>query len=73
MNYRNARQQAIARDRCCVVCQTAEQLTTHHKVPRAISRNDSPANLITLCRAHHLEVEELDLIDSYMSWEPYYV
>jgi 5-methylcytosine-specific restriction endonuclease McrA len=39
-------------------------LMAHHKVPRAVSRDDRPSNLIVLCRRCHDQVEELDKIDS---------
>jgi 5-methylcytosine-specific restriction endonuclease McrA len=61
----------LARDRVCQVCRAASSLTAHHKVPRHISHDDSPANLIALCRACHSEVEQLDQLDSYLDWARY--
>jgi 5-methylcytosine-specific restriction endonuclease McrA len=67
--YRQQRARAIERDGCkCVVCRTSEELTAHHKIPRYISRDDSLRNLVTLCRACHDQIEELDAIPSYLLW-----
>lgn len=70
--WQQRRAEVVERDGCkCVVCQTSEQLTAHHKVPWHISRDDSPTNLVTLCRRHHDEVEALDAITVYLSWMPH--
>lgn len=64
------RAKVVERDGCrCVVCRTSEDLTAHHKVPWHICRDDGLANLITLCRRHHREIEELDAIALYLSWQ----
>jgi 5-methylcytosine-specific restriction endonuclease McrA len=68
MSYRDSRLVAIARDSRCLVCRSVEQLTTHHRIPRFVSRDDSPRNLVTLCRPCHDEVEQLDAIELYLSW-----
>lgn len=68
MNYRDSRLVAIARDGHCLVCRSGESLTAHHRIPRHISRDDSPRNLVTLCRPCHDEVEQLDSIELYLSW-----
>jgi HNH endonuclease len=65
------RAEVVERDGCrCVLCRTSENLTAHHKIPWHISRDDSPCNLVTLCRRHHDAVEELDAIEVYLSWQP---
>lgn len=64
------RAEVVERDGCrCVLCRTSENLTAHHKIPWYVSRDDSPCNLVTLCRKHHDEVEELDAIEVYLSWQ----
>jgi hypothetical protein len=52
-----------------VWCGTHEGLTTHHRIPRSISRDDRAANLATLCRTCHDLIEVLDAIPLYLSWE----
>jgi hypothetical protein len=45
------RAEVVERDGCkCLMCRTSENLTAHHKIPWYISRDDSPCNLVTLCR-----------------------
>lgn len=71
--YRDARRKALARDGCCLVCGGLENLTTHHRIPRHISRDNSTRNLATLCRACHDLIEVLDAIPLYLSWAAYLI
>ncbi len=62
--YRNfwaeRRAEIIARDKGrCVWCGRSERLTVHHIRARAISKNDSPRNLVTLCELHHTAIERI--------------
>lgn len=41
----------------CAKCGSTEQLTVHHIIPWARSRDDTPANLISLCRSCHWSIE----------------
>ncbi len=43
----------------CRLCGTSRNLDIHHVVPRRIKRDDSPANLICLCRDCHQAVHDL--------------
>lgn len=43
----------------CHACHKTYDLTVHHKEPYRISHNNSPANLITLCRSCHTKEESL--------------
>lgn len=52
------REQILERDgRKCSRCGSDSRLTVHHKTPWRDSRDDSPSNLITLCRYCHRVVE----------------
>jgi 5-methylcytosine-specific restriction endonuclease McrA len=55
----------------CQVCRGTDQITTHHRIPRHLSRNDRAANLISLCRGCHTIVEELDRLPDLLAWLPY--
>lgn len=48
--------QIIERDGCaCQKCSATADLVVHHKVSWIVSRDDSPDNLITLCRTCHAD------------------
>ncbi len=48
----------IERDgRMCRLCAKPSGLSVHHRVPWRRSQDDSPSNLITLCRSCHRRVE----------------
>ena len=69
LRLREARLVAIARDESrCVVCRAGAGLTVHHRIPRYVSHDDRPANLVTVCRTCHDTIEELDRIALYLSW-----
>jgi 5-methylcytosine-specific restriction endonuclease McrA len=75
MNARKAaRLTAIERDgRACQLCRGTDQITTHHRIPRHLSRNDRAANLVTVCRACHDVIEELDRLPAALDWLPYLI
>lgn len=57
-SWRARRAEILARDNYkCRDCGTAENLTVHHIVPWRRTRDDSPHNLISLCRRCHSRVE----------------
>jgi 5-methylcytosine-specific restriction endonuclease McrA len=73
-SYKTARLLTLARDGWrCLVCGGSERLTTHHRVPRHLSRNDRPANLIVVCRSCHDFAEELDRLPAALDWLPYLI
>jgi hypothetical protein len=41
----------------CVVCGRSDRLSVHHVVPARLGGDDSMANLVTLCVAHHRQAE----------------
>lgn len=56
--WRDLRTQIIARDggKCCI-CGDTEELTVHHIVRWIETQDDSPDNLLTLCRECHYRLE----------------
>src|SRR4030042_6086804 len=42
----------------CNICGSSETLSWHHVIPRRISHNDSPENLILFCKKCHANGEE---------------
>ena len=56
--WTDIRQSILKRDRNkCAKCGSKDMLTVHHIVRWVISKDDSPSNLITLCRSCHYSVE----------------
>lgn len=43
----------------CAVCGSIRKLQVHHIVPYRLTRDNSEANLIPLCVAHHREIETI--------------
>ena len=67
--WREIKLQVMRRDGCqCVMCRVVDGLTIHHIIPRHISRDNSPQNLVTLCRPCHDLVEALDAVPMYLDW-----
>ena len=55
------RRQIIERDGGkCRVCGSRLILSIHHKIPWHVVRLDEPANLVTLCKACHYQVEYVE-------------
>src|SRR5688572_5154283 len=46
---------------CCVLCGTTKGIQVHHVIPYRLTRDNSPRNLVPLCRKHHREIESLFL------------
>jgi len=56
--WKEIRQSVITRDNSrCRICQSDKSLIVHHIDSWSKSKNDSPDNLITLCRSCHYKVE----------------
>jgi 5-methylcytosine-specific restriction endonuclease McrA len=55
----------------CFLCHADRDLSVHHRIPRHLSRDDSPGNLVTLCRQCHDTIEALDAVPVVLSWAPY--
>lgn len=70
--WREIKLQIVQRDGGkCVMCSVVDKLTVHHIIPRHISHDNSPRNLVTLCRPCHDYVEMLDAVQNYLSWLPF--
>ena len=41
----------------CQICGEVENLSVHHKIPWEVSQDDSPENLVTVCRSCHSKLE----------------
>lgn len=55
--WRRTREYVINRDyQQCVLCQTDQQLEVHHIIERAKGGNDTPSNLVTLCKSCHTSI-----------------
>src|SRR5512139_189383 len=62
LRWKEIRASIIRRDGGkCAICKRKKNLTVHHIKPWLKSRNDEPANLITLCRSCHYKVEHYGL------------
>lgn len=56
--WREIRSQIIARDGfLCQLCGCPEDLTVHHIRKWRLCKDDSPENLVTLCRSCHIKTE----------------
>lgn len=55
-SWRQTSAAIICRDWNCTSCGSQVDLVVHHIVPWAVSQDDSPENLITLCRSCHADV-----------------
>lgn len=72
--YRSARMVAIQRDGGrCLICRGAGPLTTHHLIPRHLTRDDRAANLVALCQPCHNLIEQLDALPSLLAWLPHII
>jgi hypothetical protein len=68
-SWREARQWTLDRDgRMCVLCRSTDGLTVHHKIPRHLTRDSSPRNLVALCRRCHDLIELLDQLSTCLDW-----
>lgn len=57
-SWKKIRASIIKRDgNKCMKCGKTKMLTVHHIVKWSISKDDSPSNLITLCRSCHYSIE----------------
>lgn len=54
--WRRTSEAIICRDGACTACGSQVALVVHHIVPWAVSQDDSPENLTTLCRSCHANV-----------------
>ena len=68
LSYKVARQIAIERDGACLICGTVEDLTVHHRLPQRVMRLHTPCNLLTVCRACHDMIEQLDQLTADLAW-----
>jgi|TARA_Y100000310_G_scaffold292578_1_gene321442 predicted restriction endonuclease len=69
--WRKIRNEIYARDNWrCGVCgeHCREPIQCHHIIPVSEGGKDTPSNLITLCRKHHLKVERSQLQDFWRSY-----
>jgi hypothetical protein len=48
----------LERDKCCKVCGTPEAKEIHHIRPWHISKDNSPENLVLLCKSCHLSLHQ---------------
>ena len=55
--WKAIRDEAIRRAPFCAICGTLRRLDVHHITPYRLSRDNSQANLIPLCKRHHSVVE----------------
>ena len=55
--WKAIRDEAIRRAPFCAICGTLHRLDVHHITPYRLSRDNSQANLIPLCKRHHSVVE----------------
>lgn len=55
--WKSIRGQALRRTPFCAFCGSTRHLQVHHIIPFRLTRDNSPTNLIPLCRACHKRVE----------------
>lgn len=53
---RNGKQK---KQKACLLCRRKNSITAHHTVPKSLGGDDSPANIVTLCRPCHDAVESV--------------
>ena len=47
------------KDSFCVLCGTSKGVHIHHIIPYRLTKDNSPENLVPLCRKHHKSVEHI--------------
>lgn len=55
--WRKLRESIIERDKQCVNCGSETSLCVHHITPYRESKDNSPSNLVTLCKKCHIKID----------------
>lgn len=57
--FRPAKKKYFSGANHCALCGSTDGINIHHIVPNRLTQDNSPENLIPLCRRHHMPVESL--------------
>ena len=60
-NFEEVKRKHFSGTRFCAMCGTTKHVHIHHIIPYRLTQDNSPDNLIPLCRSHHKSVESRTL------------